>query len=804
MYIEPLVRETSSKFRMRQLPQWWVHSSLGHRVNGLIAHLSIAHKIAIGYALSLGVVISGSLAGLLIGDYYQARANQELAVATQQQLLLKELENAVVTIRLHPQRLLTVLGDTIWFSYEAEKFLGDIKRVETAIAQFQKFAQNYAHRSKINPVQLQETLTRYALATQDYHHLILNLWEQLKPSELTVSELEPAGAIILTTLTGKTATQIEVEFDRLLEALLGIEETIDHQYRTAQSELLQAESLRRWIIITSIACSLLLSSILVLLTSAAIASPLQSLERTANQITQDSNFNLRCPVTTHDEVASLAQTFNHLVERISNYTQALETARITADSANQAKSEFLASMSHELRTPLNGILGYAQIMKQTSDLHIHNQGIKIIEECSLHLLNLINDILDLAKIEARKLELVPETIDFPAFLSGIAEMSKIRADSKELQFEYLENPALPQRVVVDDKRLRQVLLNLLGNAIKFTHQGKVTFEVQISNHFSASSEDKISVKFKIKDTGVGIRADALKKIFLPFEQVGTKTQQAQGTGLGLAISQQILQLMGSEIQVTSILGEGSEFFFDLELPTVSTSPVGSDLPGEIIGYTGPRRRILIVDDQEINRQMLVTVLESLDFICCQAEAGEMGLVKAQEFHPDVVITDLVMPGLDGFEMTRRLRAQPEFKDVIVIAASASVLSQDQGESLEAGCDDFLPKPIELKRLFAALKRFLNLEWIRDSSLLRYGENAPVDLNILESEIPPIPALQKIIAVAKLGDIDGIESEVKILQKQNEHYYQFCQNILKMAEKFDDQGIVKLMNQYLGSSAKRDG
>jgi signal transduction histidine kinase/DNA-binding response OmpR family regulator len=783
---------------MNQLNQWWTNSSFRDRVIEPINHLSIGQKIAIGYGVSLGIAIGGSLAGLFIGDYYQHRAIDELAIASRQQLLLKDQENAVIAIRLHPQRLIAILGDTIWFSYESDKFLSDIDQVQEAIEEFEDFLSNYAYASDVDLPKLKETLGGYRRVTKEYRDLILKLWGEIDPPNLRADEIEPARQTIINTLTSRDATQIAIEFDRLLENLVWIEEVIDNQYHNAERERIEAEYLRRWIIVASILSSLLLSSLLVFLTSSAIARPLQSLEQVATQITQDSNFNLRCPVTTHDEVATLAKAFNQLVERISIYTQELKQARLTADEANHAKSEFLANMSHELRTPLNGILGYTQIMERTPDLNKQRHGVKIIDQCGTHLLNLINDILDLAKIEARKLDLIPQEFHFPAFLSGIAEMSRVRADSKGIQFEYSENPGLPKAVIADDKRLRQVLLNLLGNAIKFTHEGRVILKVEPLEDLPKTSENHLWLRFTIQDTGVGMNTEQLEKIFLPFEQVGAKSQQAQGTGLGLAISQQIVRLMGSEIQVTSSLGEGSQFWFDLELPTAeSWGTILHEEQNEIIGYLGPRRKILIVDDKEVNRQMLREVLRSLDFDCREAVNGEMGLAQAQEFHPDVIITDLVMPVLDGFEMTRRLRAQPEFKGVTVIASSASVLTQDQAASIEAGCDDFLTKPIDFQILFGLLKKYLHLDWqtralAPSTSTLESVDNCEIQ------DVPPLEALERIMQVAKIGDIEGIEMEVKAIQEKNKAYRGFCQQIMKKLQEFDDQGIIQLIDSYTNS------
>ncbi len=276
----------------------------------------------------------------------------------------------------------------------------------------------------------------------------------------------------------------------------------------------------------------------------------------------------------------------------------IEHAREIADAANQAKSDFLANMSHELRTPLNGILGYAQILSRSEFLPPKEQhGVNIIHQCGTHLLTLIDDVLDLSKIEARKLDLDPQPIYLPEFLQSVTEICRVRADQKAIDFNCQFDPHLPTGIATDQKRLRQVLINLLGNAIKFTDQGSVTLQVQVLATDSDATLAEIA--FKIIDTGVGISTDAIHQIFRSFEQAGDRHRQSEGTGLGLAISQSIVHLMGGDIQVESQLGIGSIFSFTLALPLAdnwaqqhSLDPTGD----KMIGDEGRSCHILVVDD----------------------------------------------------------------------------------------------------------------------------------------------------------------------------------------------------------------
>ncbi len=292
----------------------------------------------------------------------------------------------------------------------------------------------------------------------------------------------------------------------------------------------------------------------------------ERVEQRTGELTQTLHDLQQAQVEVLQSQTMLRQANEELEIRVEQRTAELKEAKTTADAANTAKSEFLANMSHELRTPLNGILGYAQILlrdKQTTSKQ--KDGISIIYECGNHLLTLINDILDISKIEARKIELQLKALHFPSFLQGVVEISRIRAEQKGLDFIHLFDPTLPEGIITEDKRLRQVLINLLGNAVKFTDRGAVTFKVKVIDN-GTEQLPVIKIKFVIEDTGVGISPEEIDKIFLPFEQVGENKRKSEGTGLGLAISNQIVNIMGSSIQVKSQLGIGSVFSFEVNLP----------------------------------------------------------------------------------------------------------------------------------------------------------------------------------------------------------------------------------------------
>ncbi|WP_414581944.1 AAA family ATPase [Scytonema sp. PCC 10023] len=467
-----------------------------------------------------------------------------------------------------------------------------------------------------------------------------------------------------------------------------------------------------------------------------------------------------------------------------------QRAEEVAKTANRAKSEFLANMSHELRTPLNGILGYTQIFQKDKTLTVQQKnGINIIHQCGEHLLTLINDILDLSKIEARKMELYPTDFHLPVFLESIAEICRIRAQQKGIPLIYQTSSPLPKLIRADEKRLRQVLINLLSNAVKFTEKGSITFQV-------GYQQEKL--RFQVEDTGIGIAQEQLEEIFLPFQQVGEESRKTEGTGLGLAISRQLVQMMGGELKVKSTLGKGSVFWFDLDLAEIfQKSDVKRIDEGNIIGFIEPRRKVLVVDDKWANRSVLVNLLEPLGFEVTEATNGLDALDKAREFKPDVILMDLVMSVMDGFEATRRLRMLPDFKDVIVIAVSASVFDLDRKQSREVGCDDFLPKPIQKAELLEKLRVYLGLEWVYEQQESRQQVEAQ-GLSLRTQDLlvaPPAEELAILIDLAMRGDLRGIIQRAALLEELDQRWLPFAAHLRQLSKDFKGKQILEFLKKY---------
>ncbi|KAB8317044.1 response regulator [Tolypothrix campylonemoides VB511288] len=470
-------------------------------------------------------------------------------------------------------------------------------------------------------------------------------------------------------------------------------------------------------------------------------------------------------------------------------TRALEMERKRAEALaelDRAKSQFLANMSHELRTPLNGILGYAQILKKGKTITDQQKsGLSIIHQCGEHLLNLINDVLDISKIEARKMELYPKNFHFPEFLEAIAEICRIRAEQKGIELIYETLTPIPKAVRADEKRLRQVLINLLGNAVKFTEQGYITFKL-------GYHQEKF--RFQVEDTGIGIAKEKLEEIFLPFQQVGEKIRETEGTGLGLTISRELAELMGGELKVESTLGKGSVFWLDLDLPEVEWIDVADISENNIIGFKGLKRKILVVDDKWANRSVLVNMLEPLGFEVLEATDGLDGLNKAHQFQPDIIFMDLVMPVMDGFEATRRLRMMPELEGVVVIAISASVFDFDHQQSREVGCDGFLPKPVREADLLEKVRVHLGLEWVYeeiDTKVQLSSENSGLSTQDT-LVVPPAQEVATLLDLAMRGDLKGIIQETTRLEELDQQWVPFATHLRQLAKSFKGKQI----RQYL--------
>jgi PAS domain S-box-containing protein len=484
-----------------------------------------------------------------------------------------------------------------------------------------------------------------------------------------------------------------------------------------------------------------------------------------------------------DAMAIIGTQLGRVFER-QRSEAALRLAKDAAETASRAKSSFLANMSHELRTPLNAILGYAQVLGRDPELGPqHQRAIGVIEGSGEHLLSLINEILDLAKIEAGTIDVQRAPFDFPGLLGGVADLMRGRAEGNGLAFA-CEFPAiLPAAVQADEKRLRQILTNLLDNAIKYTPAGRVTLTV-------ARRDDRY--RFAVDDTGVGISAEHLPRIFDSFRQIRSAQEFIEGTGLGLAISKTLVALMGGTLEVTSTPGEGSRFWFDLDLPEAAAPDAAAGSRRRVVGVRGARRRLLVVDDRTDNRQLLRDLLAPLGFEVDEAADGETALARIGAAAFDAVLLDLRMPGISGLEATARLRRLDAGRRLVVIAVSASVFGHHREECIAAGADDFLAKPFRLERLLDLLCRHLGLEAVHDAAPVSgpaAHEASPTAL-----AFPPPDVLAPLLEQAQRGDIKQVLEYAEQIEADDARYAPFARELRGFAERFQMNKLCQFLEE----------
>lgn len=510
------------------------------------------------------------------------------------------------------------------------------------------------------------------------------------------------------------------------------------------------------------------------------------------------------------KLQELIEELNHKNEVLANEIKhrqlteiALREAMEKAKLANQAKDNFLANISHEFRTPLNGILGYAQILKRDKDLKDKQKdGLNVIEQNGQHLLTLIEDIIDFSKIESNQVSLFPSSFHLANFLNYMAKTYQLQAERKGLIFSYEPDSNLPTYVQADTKRLQQILLNLLDNAVKFTKQGGITFKVKPLNQIEQTDNPHQKLCFEISDTGIGMSPEQIEQISAPFQQASEILNKTKGIGLGLTLCNRLIEIMKGKLKVQSELGKGSTFQVELVLPiaTAANETIKSTQQ-TIIGYSGATQKILVVDNKSQNRLLLTNFLKPLGFEITEAKNGQEAIMKALNIQPHVILMEMVLPVMSGFEATQKIRQISNLKNTIIIAITSSVLHQDQEQSKLMGCDDFLPKPINAQNLFDVLASHLDIKWTYEpNSINTLIENTNPELTNTETQtkinIPKTNQLLTLLDLAKKGNMKAIRTWSMQLKETNSQYDNFANKIHQLANNYQEQEILILVQQLL--------
>jgi len=470
---------------------------------------------------------------------------------------------------------------------------------------------------------------------------------------------------------------------------------------------------------------------------------------------------------------------------------ALVKAKHEAEMANKSKSIFLANMSHEIRTPLNAIIGFSQLMNRDKQLSASQKEYNVsIIRAGEHLLSLINDILELSKVEAGRVVLSPADIDLYSLLDDIQMIFKERAKSKNLQFICEKSHDLPRYVFTDEGKLRQIFVNLIGNALKFTDEGGVAVRTRIDK----VNKETLQLVVEVQDSGPGIAADEIHKLFKHFEQTSSGISKGSGTGLGLALSRELAILMGGDITVSSEVGKGSVFTFHVEIKEGNSSSVESDTAKGVIGIDQGENtyRILVVDDKKENLKVAVTLLQIVGFQTKEAVNGEDAIAKFNEWNPNLVLMDMRMPVMDGYEATRRIKATEKGRLTPIVALTASTFEDELKQIDSLGIQGYIRKPFRENELFGVIGKLLGIKYIYDDETPLLHSKYLNDENALTEDMAKLPnrlvlKMQQALAVA---DLDLMIELIKTMEQDNP---ELTQQLMNLAVNYDYDQLQQLLN-----------
>ena len=549
-----------------------------------------------------------------------------------------------------------------------------------------------------------------------------------------------------------------------------------------------------------------------------ILHPVGNLTESTKYIKQTGDLGHRFKINTKDEIKELADAFNAMIEGLSSSERRLRESQqelqqqrdhleervkertVELEAANRAKSMFLANMSHEIRTPLNAILGFTQLLLRDPDLQpSHRSSLETIKRSGEYLLKLLDDVLEMSKIEATRATVNAGRCDLNGLLDDLEGMFGVLTREKGLFLEIIRMGTVPRWIWADEQKLWQILNNLLGNAVKFTDRGGVILrlriapEAQHNEDMTAADGNPLRLLFEVEDTGHGIPEDERARIFSHFEQLTIGSRMKGGTGLGLAISKAYVELMGGAITVSGKVGTGSVFQFDLATREVPDQEPPQPILRQVTGLKGGERpyRILVVDDNEVNREILLKLLHSVGFRVREAADGREACSVFKSWHPDLVLMDLVMPVMDGFEAIQAIRSQPTGEGIPLIAVSASVLSEDQERVMAVGADAFLRKPFTGEELFELIKRHLKVDYIYADDSLASPQAEEESPELTPGWLDQLPAdlVSAVQEAAVSLDVDQLD---ELLGQVAQRDAKLAERFRKLIQSYDFQRLRDLL------------